>query len=27
MTKGQNLKLKGRATAKESQAGRPQRFK
>ena len=27
MTKGQNLKLKGRATAKESQEGRPQRYK
>ena len=27
MTKGQNLKLKGRATTKESQAGRPQRYK
>ena len=27
MTKGKNLKLKGRATAKESQEGRPQRYK
>jgi hypothetical protein len=27
MTKGQNLKLKGRATAKESQEGCPQRYK
>ena len=27
MTKGQNLKLKCRATAKESQEGRPQRYK
>ena len=27
MTKGQNLKLKGRTTAKESQEGRPQRYK
>src|SRR6188474_2452028 len=27
MTKGKNLKLKGSATAKESQEGRPQRYK